>query len=103
MSGIYIPGMEMPDTCFHCKFNYKTMDSERSVYMECCFGNGTSIISRPSDCPLAEQKHGKWAKTKQEEFLRCSACDGFVLLASISKDFNYCPNCGARMDGANDV
>ena len=47
-----------------------------------------------------EQKHGEWGKTKQEEFLRCSACDGFVLLASISKDFNYCPNCGARMDGA---
>ena len=48
MSGIYIPGMEMPKNCEECAI--KTWDTEDYV---CPFsGVSTLCISRQSDCPL---------------------------------------------------
>ena len=56
MSGIYIPGMEMPNNCEEC--DIKTWDTEDYV---CPFsGVSTLCISRQSDCPLvAVPDHGR--------------------------------------------
>ena len=47
---------------------------------------------------VAEVKHGKWEKQ-----IQCSECGWYfeddVLIEPIMVFFNYCPNCGARMDG----
>lgn len=45
-------------------------------------------------------KHGKWIEVTSKHS-RCSVCDTTCLIAvyPISKAANYCPNCGARMDG----
>ena len=41
-------------------------------------------------------KHGKWERlnTAQYDGFRCSCCGKFVF----GDQWNYCPNCGARMD-----
>ena len=39
-------------------------------------------------------KHGRW-----EEGCWCSVCHKFSMNAYIKEYANYCPNCGARMDG----
>ena len=56
-------------------------------------------------------KHGRWNGYNVEKgwtrddgspvFLVCSICNGTVLNNG-SAHWNYCPNCGARMDGEED-
>lgn len=46
-------------------------------------------------------RHGKWAvewETDDTRMLRCSECR-MVFNVGKGRDGNYCPNCGARMDG----
>ena len=54
---------------------------------------------------LKERKHGKWldVTTLDNEFICwvCSECRHGADF--VYEPYNYCPNCGARMDGANDV
>lgn len=43
-------------------------------------------------------KHGRWIEVSPKHS-RCSVCDTTCLIAvyPISKEANFCPNCGARM------
>ena len=44
--------------------------------------------------------HGRWVCLEAEiGFYACSECDHRILRAKC----NYCPNCGARMDGDGDA
>lgn len=46
--------------------------------------------------------HGRW-KQVDETKCRCSRCDIIALICLYPHgDKNYCPNCGAKMDGASD-
>lgn len=40
-------------------------------------------------------KHGKWTHYKDEH--TCSKC-GETVTGGWDEDYDYCPNCGARMD-----
>ena len=63
-----------------------------------------AILDAPA-ADVAPVRHGRWVEytkviipepyNKWEQAWKCSECgfdDGFV-------DYNYCPNCGAKMDG----
>lgn len=52
-------------------------------------------------CDVQPVRHGRWTEGKKNRFLgtkgnyicsNCQSTTGFV-------KFNYCPNCGAKMDG----
>lgn len=50
-------------------------------------------------------KHGKWYITEDmpyfghiQDYLTCSACKGRFHGTGV-EEWDYCPNCGARMDG----
>ena len=47
-------------------------------------------------------KHGKWIVKGQDIF--CSVCgeESAYTWSGASKFSNYCPNCGAKMDGGKD-
>ena len=50
---------------------------------------------------LIEQKHGHWVSDKTDILFHCSECETQI---STNWDYddlqwNYCPNCGAKMDG----
>ena len=54
MSGIYIKGMEMPKSCWHCRFELNNMcrATINRMRVESC--------DRHPDCPLVEvPKHGR--------------------------------------------
>lgn len=49
-------------------------------------------------------RHGVWLPTSDENKKRCSRCDVIHLIAQYPHgEANYCPNCGAKMDGDADV
>ena len=74
MSGIYIPGMEMPTSCYLCPvnkddgFGYFTCGVTHS---ECDF------LKLPPDCPLIPvPDHGRLIDADAFERHECNGCDG---------------------------
>lgn len=56
---------------------------------------------------VAPVRHGKWVHSRYEncseqfEMVKCSCCGREAYaMAFYVRDGNYCPNCGAKMDGA---
>ena len=52
---------------------------------------------------VAEVKHGRWIEYPRAHYFKCSECKYTVpyrkaVLVNGSREYNYCPNCGARMD-----
>lgn len=67
------------------------------------------IVSKAPTADVAEVKHGEWkAIVKQDNYFeppycdtcKCSVC-GYVIDVS-ETDYNYCPNCGAKMKRSDD-
>lgn len=56
---------------------------------------------------VAPVVHGKWVHIPQTLNtliqLRCSFCGWWSLDPSIDGTYNYCPNCGAKMDGGGNA
>ena len=56
-----------------------------------------SILNNIKHIPSAdvvEQKHGKWFFISEYCRFACNQCNGHS-----QRNSDYCPNCGARMDG----
>ena len=52
---------------------------------------------------VAPVRHGKWIEQEKYTFgvmYDCSICDNRIL--DNEHSWNYCPNCGAKMDGGNE-
>lgn len=61
-------------------------------------------IEDASDIEVMEVRHGQWINNGDEYVpdIKCGLCGQRkpILLGNFS--FNYCPNCGAKMDGGTD-
>ena len=60
-------------------------------------------IDKIPTADMVEVRHGKWQPCfedwrKQIEGDECSAC-GFRHYGTNMRDYHFCPNCGAKMDG----
>lgn len=58
----------------------------------------------PKDTPAADVapvKHGHWIN--ESFYTRCSACGNMAIYDKYGREFesDYCPNCGAKMDGGD--
>ena len=67
-----------------------------------------SAIQNEQICPAVEAApvvHGRWIPTHCECDAICSVCntefDNYT--NDVFEDWNYCPNCGAKMDGGADT
>lgn len=72
----------------------------------CSAKNLQSISDMPS-ADVAEVVHGRWIDGAEDftcgnHNAECSICRCYVSWDGCDEDFNYCPNCGARMDGGED-
>lgn len=46
-----------------------------------------------------EQKHGRWEEASDGDGVVCSVCgEDFCNIYLETDRFNYCPNCGAKME-----
>lgn len=65
------------------------------------------IIKSVPKSDVAPVVHGEWVKDEEESkghiesIYICSACHNFSAWGETEK-YNYCPNCGARMDGGSE-
>lgn len=58
---------------------------------------GVAILNNFPAADVVEVKHGEWMPVGKEfPMLECDKCHW------ISLGGNYCPNCGAKMDGGQD-
>lgn len=60
-----------------------------------------------SAADVAPVVHGQWVEYKRAHYFKCSECKETVpyrkaMLLNGERKYNFCPNCGAKMDGGND-
>ena len=72
------------------------------------FYDATDLEAILNECPAAdvqEVRHGRWI-TLDDEYIdecKCSSCGVLEYFNKGWKRFNYCPNCGSRMDLEGDT
>lgn len=63
-------------------------------------------IRRMPAADVAEVVHGRWIDGAEDftcgnHNAECSICRCYVSWDGCDEDFNYCPNCGAKMNGGS--
>lgn len=58
--------------------------------------SGVKILNQFPGADVAPVRHGRWIAS-HDEFCACSICKYPVYM--MWDQTNYCPNCGAKMDG----
>ena len=53
------------------------------------------MIALAPDADVAPVVHARWIEYQVPHIMCCSECDWGT---DVQDDFNYCPNCGAKMD-----
>ena len=63
-----------------------------------------NYLARAATIDAVPVVHGRWEEADDGDGVVCSVCrEDFCTIYLETERFNYCPNCGARMDGgAND-
>ena len=60
------------------------------------------LIKRQPTIDAEPVRHGKWIKADSQQYFRkhypCFTCSECGYRKDSQKKWNYCPNCGARMD-----
>ena len=65
--------------------------------------SGVKILNQFPVADVSPVRHGKWIEKEKYTFgvmYDCSICDNRIL--NNGHPWNYCPNCGCRMDGGAD-
>ena len=65
----------------------------------------TKEINSIPAADVATVRHGMWVHEHISEgyaWVMCSECEAVIHKILINKRLNYCPNCGAEMDGVYD-
>ena len=84
------------DDCTTCKYrhgrdHYKLMYCLSERYAEKLIANDVAPV-----------RHGRWVPTKAPFMNECEDCSACGYRTVWGHRYNYCPNCGARMDGGDD-
>ena len=59
-----------------------------------------SLINESPTADVAEVKRGEWKEAEDGDGIVCSVCGSdFCTLVLDVYGYNYCPNCGAKMEG----
>ena len=63
-----------------------------------------TLLSRIPTADVEPVRHGRWIEYPAAHYYKCSECRYTVpyrkaALMSGKRQYNYCPSCGAKMDG----
>lgn len=114
---LFIRAEDMPGSCSECFLGERygcVGDVECHALREYFTGNvKPPYKERPDECPLTEltEKHGHWQGKGDEcangeiayDVCECSECGHAIddVTDDMAQLLNFCPNCGARMDGGD--
>lgn len=76
-------------------------DWKHSAMCRTCIG-GNHPLDKVPTADVVEVRHGWWISVEADVWFRCSLCDCEVSTSwDYEQDgmFDYCPCCGAKMDG----
>lgn len=63
------------------------------------FADGVMWLAEKLDkCPTIEPKRGKWIPIHGEPIVACSVCRKKYDWDTEAQYYNFCPNCGAKME-----
>lgn len=84
------------------KLGIGTARPETFVRPEYALGwnSAIEIIKNAPTVNVEEVRHHKWVNVQGNEY-RCSGCGYSYINATSDGNYNYCPNCGAKMDGGD--
>ena len=77
------------------KENKVPLDDDRKYFYCAGMRNVIRLVKRLP--PADPVKHGRW-KFAKDVYVSCSVC-GVTILLFNAENPNYCPHCGAKMDG----
>ncbi|MBO7668392.1 MAG: hypothetical protein J6T26_08025 [Firmicutes bacterium] len=99
--------------------NYVTTHATKMNIMEfanggACFETARKTLMDAPAADVAPVRHGRWFLDGDYEYINCSKClNPFYMGFDTSSDarqyllredkWKYCPNCGAKMDGSEEV
>lgn len=65
-----------------------------------CYNRTLKALYNQPTANVVEVRHGKWDFVQLDDCIICSECkSSWNVLDNCTETFNYCPNCGAKMDG----
>ena len=68
-----------------------------------CSAKNLQSISDIPTADVAPVRHGRWEEASDGDGIVCPFCrTDFCTIIYDTEYFNYCPNCGAKMDGGID-
>lgn len=78
----------------------RNLDDYTCTQKAVILGDAMNVIAKLPSADVQPVRRGQWAE--ENGFIYCPFCGdpwGAPGCESMVKSFNYCPNCGARMDG----
>lgn len=72
-------------------------EAKKAPLCDYCAGMKNVIDIIKNQDTVDPVKHGHW-KFAKDVYISCSVCDATILLFN-AENPNYCPHCGAKMDG----
>ena len=74
---------------------------EHAMYRKVC--EVEIAIGKTPDADVAPVRHGRWEEASDGDGIVCPFCrTDFCTIIYDTEYFNYCPNCGAKMDEKED-
>ena len=76
-------------------------DSPGEIQEQADWERFKGMVSVANTIEAEPVRHGRWVHAKtyyESDECNCSLC-GQLMTTKIGKRMNYCPNCGAKMDG----
>lgn len=88
--------------------SFEELGGESGIYAE-AYEDVANMLQDMPAADVAEVVHGQWVHSRydncseQFDIVKCSRCGHEAYaVAYFVRGGNYCPNCGAKMDGGND-
>jgi len=84
-----------------CQKAFEELGGESGIYADAYNDLAEDFYSIPA-ADVAPVQHGRWTMSSDRpDTIICSCCDSaFDVWKADIKRHHYCPNCGAKMDGA---